>query len=51
MREMLEDIFPMFLKKDAWRLWVGLIALSLVVYLFAIDLIALRLVVNLFAKR
>jgi hypothetical protein len=35
MREMLEDFFPLFLTKDAWRLWVGLIVLCLVVYSFA----------------
>ncbi len=35
MREMLEDFFPLFLLKDSWRLWVGLMALWLVVCLFA----------------
>ena len=35
MREMLDDIFTVFLTKDAWRVWVGLMVLWLVVCLFA----------------
>jgi len=35
MREMLDDIFTVFLMKEAWRVWVGLIVLWLVVCLFA----------------
>jgi len=35
MREMLDDIFTVFLTKEAWRVWVGLIVLWLVVCLFA----------------
>ena len=35
LREMLYDIFTVFLAKDAWRVWVGLIALWFVVCLFA----------------
>ena len=33
--EMLEDVFYLFLTKAAWRLWVGLMVLSLAVYLVA----------------
>ena len=32
---MLEDVFHLFITKDAWRLWFGLMVLALAVYLVA----------------
>jgi heavy-metal-associated domain-containing protein len=33
MMRMMRDIPPLFLTKDFWRIWVGLIALCLVIYM------------------
>lgn len=33
MMRMMRDISPLFLTKDAWRIWVGLVALCLVIYM------------------